>query len=372
MGTYTGTDGPDSMNASFGVSAGVIADPPGTRPGKGPDTLVGNGGNDRLSGDDGNDTLEGGTGADSLSGDDGFDWLIGGDGDDSLYGGRGRDELNGGVGNDVLLGNSGIDHLVGGVGDDVLHGDDLPRFARSAGGREGFSGVSRSLTYADTMEGGVGNDRYIVNDPGDAAVEDSADAEGGLDTVVSSVSYRLGYGLENLALIGGASDGTGNAYDNTVRGNSFDNALRGLGGQDRVIGENGEDLLIGGVGDDTLEGWNGHDRLRGGAGDDAFVFRRSRDGGDAISDFSSASGNDDSVVIDAVRFRGGLEAGIVSREQFQVSAGHDARDAEVRFIFDTQDTTLWFDRNGSAAGGLTLLADLQAGAEVTRQDIVLV
>jgi len=33
---------------------------------------------------------------------------------------------------------------------------------------------------------------------------------------------------------------------------------------------------------------------------------------------------------------------------------------------------LWFDANGNAAGGLTMLADLQAGAVVSAGDIVLV
>jgi hypothetical protein len=48
-----------------------------------------------------------------------------------------------------------------------------------------------------------------------------------------------------------------------------------------------------------------------------------------------------------------------------------AQDADDRFVFRTTDATLWFDSNGSAAGGLTLVADLQAGATVTSADILL-
>jgi hypothetical protein len=56
-------------------------------------------------------------------------------------------------------------------------------------------------------------------------------------------------------------------------------------------------------------------------------------------------------------------------DRFQTSDGHDVQSAEVRFIFDTSDATLWFDENGSQDGGLTLVADLQDGATVTQDDI---
>lgn len=71
-------------------------------------------------------------------------------------------------------------------------------------------------------------------------------------------------------------------------------------------------------------------------------------------------------------FRGGLAAGSLAGEQFQVSDDNVADDADVRFIFDTSDRSLWFDRNGDGNGGLRLIADLQANATLDANDILLV
>lgn len=84
--------------------------------------LIGLGGNDLLSSNDGNDTLVGGGGNDTLGGNDGDDTLIGGGGKDKLYGGNGDDVLRGGYGKDYLDGSAGNDILQGGNGTDVLEG----------------------------------------------------------------------------------------------------------------------------------------------------------------------------------------------------------------------------------------------------------
>ena len=58
-------------------------------------------------------------------------------------------------------------------------------------------------------------------------------ANGGVDTVRSSVSYTLAQNVENLELIGtGASNGTGNALNNILTGNLASNRLTGGGGSD--------------------------------------------------------------------------------------------------------------------------------------------
>ena len=59
----------------------------------------------------------------------------------------------------------------------------------------------------------------------------------------------------------------------------------------------------------------------------------------------------------------------MAASQFRARGDNHAQDGNDRFIFRTTDETLWFDRNGSAAGGLTLLADLQDGAVVAFTDI---
>ena len=66
-----------------------------------------------------------------------------------------------------------------------------------------------------------------------------------------------------------------------------------------------------------------------------------------------------------------LPEALLPAAQFQIKADNLAQDSNGHFIFRTTDQTLWFDANGNAAGGLTLLADLQAGASVTAANILI-
>ncbi len=101
-----------------------------------------------------------------------------------------------------------------------------------------------------------------------------------------------------------------------------------------------------------------------------FDFNGLNDGGDAIADFRNRDRSVDRFVL---RIRGDPEGrGHPSPEQFQTGEGRDTQDADVRFIFDTRNETLWLDRNGSGAGGLSLVADLRADADLTHRDIWLV
>ncbi len=89
------------------------------------DILVGDAGENRLEGFDGNDLLEGLAGADWLEGGDGKDLIDGGQDDDLLIGGFGNDHLYGGAGDDVLYDAQGNNWMFGGLGNDVLkHRDD--------------------------------------------------------------------------------------------------------------------------------------------------------------------------------------------------------------------------------------------------------
>ena len=94
--------------------------------------------------------------------------------------------------------------------------------------------------------------------------------------------------------------------------------------------------------------------------------------GDQITDFGNILSSDDRFQITAAAFGGGLVAGVLAANQFVTRADNLAQDADDRFIFNTTDQTLWFDSNGNAAGGLTMVADLQAGAVVTAADILLI
>ncbi|MCM2309135.1 MAG: hypothetical protein NDI91_16890 [Sulfuritalea sp.] len=160
------------------------------------------------------------------------------------------------------------------------------------------------------MEGGTGNDLYVVDHRFDQITEL---ADSGFDSVSARASHVLTDNVENLYLTGSVtlrsggffsrktttidlnSDGTGNASDNLLRGNRGHNQLDGLGGND---------TLLGGAGADVLNGGTGADRLVGGAGADVFVFAAG-DGGaglaaaDMLYDFEDG--------IDRIALAGGLD-----------------------------------------------------------------
>lgn len=104
---------------------------------------------------------------------------------------------------------------------------------------------------------GVGDDVYTITNSNQYIVETP---DGGFDWVESSINYSLAdtdgpgmYGafVENLALIGSAVTGTGNAMANNLVGNALNNQLYGMEGNDRLYGGAGNDVLNGGSGIDT-------------------------------------------------------------------------------------------------------------------------
>jgi Ca2+-binding RTX toxin-like protein len=143
----------------------------------------------------------------------------------TIVGTPGFDFLLGTFGNNHLQGLAGTDFLLGGFGDDVLDGG----------------------SEADLMWDFAGNDTYIVDNVGDLVFDWF-----GHDTARSTISYALGWTLEDLELTGTADvNGTGNYRDNMLRGNSAANFLDGRQGADTLAGGRGDDSLRGGEGSDT-------------------------------------------------------------------------------------------------------------------------
>ena len=142
----------------------------------------------------------------------------------------------GGSGNDLLVGNAAANVLTGNAGDDGLTG---------AAGNDTLNGG----LGADTMLGGTGDDLYYIDISGDLVTELLGE---GSDTVSSAISYTLGDNVENLILTGGATEGTGNALDNSLTGNDLANRLDGGAGNDRIVGGDGVDTMLGGLGADIF------------------------------------------------------------------------------------------------------------------------
>jgi Ca2+-binding RTX toxin-like protein len=293
-----------TINArSLGTGSPLVVDASAERNGR--VEVYGGRGADFVAGSRGNDRLEGGAGNDSLNGRAGRDRMEGGAGDDIYYVNDSGDQtiersggaasgidtvystvsrtlgdnleylrLQGsagrfGTGNaldNIIVGNSGSNRLRGEAGNDTLTG---------AAGDDELNGG----TGTDSMSGGAGNDRYFIDRQSDRTVEDAAD--GGIDTVYSTVSRTLGDFIEHLRFQGPDDlNGNGNALANRLFGNAGANRLQGLAGNDDLFGKDGNDTLAGGEGNDTLTG---------GSNADVFRFAATNAGADRITDFQKGA-----------------------------------------------------------------------------------
>ncbi|HLO75857.1 MAG TPA: hypothetical protein VK196_05310 [Magnetospirillum sp.] len=244
--------------------------------GSSPLDVTGNGLDNTITGNGADNVLNGGTGSDSLSGGAGNDtYVVDNVGDvvseSSSDGGvdtvessvsytleanvenlvlTGTEAING-IGNalgntitgndaaNLLDGRDGADHLYGGAGADTLRGGNGADFLDGGAG-------------GDVMWGGVGNDTYVVNDAGDAVIEGIG---GGIDTVRTSVEYRMDTFVENAVIIG--TDRvrvTGNASDNLIIASDAGCVMDGHLGADTMIGGEGHDgYYVDNVGDVVIE-----------------------------------------------------------------------------------------------------------------------
>jgi Ca2+-binding RTX toxin-like protein len=243
--------------------------------------------------------------------------------DDVLTGLGGANTLLGLAGNDLLNGGSGNDTLDGGAG-------------------------------ADSMAGGAGNDNYVVDNVGDAIIENTG---AGTDTVRTPlVTYSIAalVNVENLIFVGtGPFNGTGNGLANVITGGSGNDIIDGGAGTDRMVGGLGDDTyhvgsapdivteetnagtdlvlatssafslganvenltfigagnftgtgngannaMTGGVGDDTLDGRGGDDVIIGGSGADALIGAGGADllNGGIGADRIEGGGGDDVLI----------------------------------------------------------------------------
>ena len=299
-------------------------------------TLLGSANID-ATGNDGSNTLTGNAGNNVLDGGLGNDLMAGGAGNDTYYvtandaviehAGQGIDtvvtSLSGlhlgnnienltlteaagaasGVGNNLnntLTGNSQDNFLYGGYGLDLLIGN---------AGNDYLDGGSNF--DADRLEGGDGDDTYLVNSGHEIVVEY---ANAGYDVVTSNGhSYAMTDNVEELRLgnYAGVIYGYGNAGSNLIVGNDIYNHLEGHGGKDVILGGGGDDwiyggagggqfdreFLSGGSGNDWLFGQSGYDELRGGDGND-WLYGGSEDDllfGDNSDDVLDGGTGDDAM-----------------------------------------------------------------------------
>ena len=255
-----------------------------------------------FTGNSSNDTING-----SLLDDD----IFGRGGDDSLYGLGGNDFINGGAGDDFLFGGDGDDILVGGKGN-------------------------------DTMDGGFGADEFKGGK--------------GIDTVdySSSTAGVRAYLNTNQSDFGAAGDIYTNAE--SVIGSAFNDQLQNNNGGDAFGGSGVDTIYGGGASNSTEEGG----RVRGDAGIDTLkmnygnttAWLQNGQGYDFVDAFIE---NEDNFFIDLSDFGFGatFDASELVNSNSVTAIGGNAQ-----FIYDGDDSRLYFDSNGTGAGGLVLVADL--------------
>ena len=225
-------------------------------------TVLGEAGNDALTGGDGNDTIDGGFGSDVLDGAEGDDTLLGQDGDDTIDSGFGSDVIDGGDGADVAFFSG--------------HQSDYT-FASSEDGLT-VTVTDRSTGDFDT----VTNVETLSFDDGDIAV--SHDGTG---------LVLVGQSAGNIEVVGPVGV--------TVLGEAGDDHLMGGDGNDAIDGGSGSDDLSGGFGDDTLIGGTGSDVIDGGFDHDVAVFAGHQ------SDYTFASSADGLTVTVTDRSTGDVD-----------------------------------------------------------------
>ena len=121
---------------------------------------------------------------------------------------------------------------------------------------------------------------------------------------------------------------------------------------------------------ETLVGGPGSDVLIGGNGNDHFLYNATNEGMDHILDFGngsdvldfnhSAFGNGLAV--------GGLNTGTLDPSHF-VANGTGPTNANQNFWFNTTNSTLYFDADGSGAGSPVAMAKLENSHVVANTEI---
>jgi len=240
--------------------------------GTGADAMVGGAGNDTYIVDDAGDSVSEGVGAGIDQVQSSVSYTLGSNVenlvltgtsainatgntlDNVLTGNLAANTLSGGSGNDTYIVDNAGDVVVDTAGVDIVQssisyalGNSIENLTLTGGAAiNGTGNASNNVLTGNSavniLTGSLGDDIYVVNNSGDAVIENLNE---GMDLVQSSVTYTLSSNVENLTLTGiSAIDATGNALDNVLTGNSAVNSLTGGAGNDTYVVDNAGDTVI--------------------------------------------------------------------------------------------------------------------------------
>jgi Ca2+-binding RTX toxin-like protein len=393
--------------------------------GNDPLSLTGNALNNYIWGTQGNNVLNGAGGADFMLGYAGDDFYQVDNAGDIAYelAGGGADTVATSISYTLAANVENLQALaIGGNDPLALTGNALNNFIWATQGDNILNGGAG----ADFMIGYAGNDIYHVDNSGDLTLEE---ANGGTDTVVASIDYRLGANIENLQALNIAGTAalsfTGNDLRNFIWATQGNNVIDGGAGADVMVGYGGNDFYyvdnaadiayeeagggsdtvaatasytlganienlqaaaIGGSaalnltgndlnnyiwgtqGNNILAGGGGIDRLYGYAGADQFLFNTAAGAAnyDVLGDFQAGV---DKIALDNNVFTA-LSDGALPASAFV--AGTAALDADDRILFNAADGSVYYDSDGSGAGAALLVAYVPVGQVLTAADFIVV
>ena len=219
----------------------------------------------------------------------------------------------------------------------------------------------------------VGNGRLILGNNLPEAITSTAFN----DTIYGYAGDdTIGLALDSMEGGSGGNDyidgGLGN---DLIFGTSGDDTINGGAGNDTIFDFQGANLLSGGAGNDSISASGFIDTVTGGAGADSLqldntqrVKYNSPSEGDVLEqiggfDPSFNSGSPDRFLISAGGFGGGLVLGTLLASQFLSGAGvTTATTSAQRFLFNTTDFTLRFDKDGTGALAPVFIATLDGSA----------
>ena len=292
--------------------------------------------------------------------------------------GTGNINGTGNAGNNVITGNSGNNTLTGGAGND---------------------------TYVFSVANALGADTIV-----EAANEgiDTIDFSDPRTNLAVSVNVNLGITTQQSVTVNNSNlkltlfagnvieNAIGGAGNDLLTGNALNNLLQGGSGNDRLSGQNGNDILNGGNGTDNLNGGNGNDtlwgggnsgsnfdislidNLNGGQGQDRFWFKRdysfSSSPSLSLSSIEDFVKGEDKIALSKASFNAiSVDSGDLSATDFAVVTDDAlATFSNARIVYSQSTGYVFYNSNGSAAGGQSRFAKVDPGITLDRNDFTVI